>query len=269
MPFKGLMFVIGFATMIQSAFAANGGVRYNLPQFGLYMDGYGQVLERAPDGNDEMWWRPVTDLISEWKSQYLVREPKEEETDEMQSTWRAKNFVAIDARFSQLKESHEIKSIEDFIAFLAKEYMSYGLDVSKWKGCVDRLNKLAKDKWMLGIFGGKTTVTTYRKKAENTYRDGLAYVEKEMRVLIMPLHKIHQQEFLKWKAQNPDEFVRLKKLDNDLITNVVLQKKIDAATEEARLAKEQAAAAEAAAWAAEQAARDAEDAANRARWRRW
>ena len=30
---------------------------------------------------------------------------------------------------------------------------------------------------MLGIFGGKTTVTTYRKKAENTYRDGLAYVE--------------------------------------------------------------------------------------------
>ena len=146
MPFKGLMFVIGFATMIQSAFAANGGVRYNLPQFGLYMDGYGQVLERAPDGNDEMWWRPVTDLISEWKSQYLVREPKEEETDEMQSTWRAKNFVAIDARFSQLKESHEIKSIEDFIAFLAKEYMSYGLDVSKWKGCVDRLNNWVADK---------------------------------------------------------------------------------------------------------------------------
>ena len=103
MPFKGLMFVIGFATMIQSAFAANGGVRYNLPQFGLYMDGYGQVLERAPDGNDEMWWRPVTDLISEWKSQYLVREPKEEETDEMQSTWRAKNFVAIDCETTGLK----------------------------------------------------------------------------------------------------------------------------------------------------------------------
>ena len=268
MPFKGLMFVVGIATMIQSAFAANGGVRYNLPQFGLYIDGYGQVLEKAPDGNEEMWLRPVADLTSEWNSQYLVREPKEEVTEEMQSTWRAKNFVAIDPRFSQLKEARKIKSIEDLIAFLAKEYMSYGLDVAKWKGCVDRLNKLAKDKWMLGIFGGKTTVTTYRKKAENTYRDGLAYVEKEMRALIMPLHKIHQQECLKWKAQNPDEFVRLKKLDDDLINNVVLQKKIDAATEEARLAKKQAAAAEAAARAAEQAARDAEDAANRVRWRR-
>lgn len=269
MPIKGLMIVVGIATMIQSGFAANGGVRYNLPQFGLYIDGYGQVLERAPDGNDALWRRPVTDLISEWKSQYLIKEPKEEVAEEWRSSWRLKNFIAIDAKYAQLQESREIKNVEDLISFLAKEYKSYGLDVTQWKGCVDRLNKLSKDKWMLGIFGGKTTITTYRKKAENTYQDGMAYVEREMRALILPLHKIHQQEFLKWKAQNPDEFVRLKKMDDDLINNIVLQKKVDAATEEARLAKEQAAAAEAAAWAAEQAARDAEDAANRARWRRW
>ena len=269
MCFKGLMIVVGIATMIQNAFAANGGVHYNLPQFGLYMDGYGQVLERAPDGNDEMWRRPVVDLISEWGSQYLIKEPKEEVTDEWRSTWRAKNFIAIDARYAQLKEAREIKNVEDLILFLVKEYKSYGLDVTQWKGCVDRLNKLSKDKWMLGIFGGKTTITTYRKKAENTYQEGMAYVEREMRALILPLHKIHQQEFLKWKTLNPDEFVRLKKMDDDLINNIVLQKKVDAAAEEARLAQARAAAAEAAAAAAEQAARDAEAAANRARWHHW
>lgn len=265
----GKWIFLGIVAAMAGVLAANGGVRYNLPQFGLYMDGYGQVFEKAPDGNDEMWRRPVVDLISEWESPYLIKEPKEDVTDEWRLTWRTKNFIAIDARYAQLKESHEIKNVEDLISFLAKEYLSYGLDVTQWKGCVDRLNKLSKDKWMLGIFGGKTTITTYRKKAEITYQEGMAYVEREMRALILPLHKIHQQEFLKWKTLNPDEFVRLKKMDDDFVNNIVLQKKVDAATEEARQAQARAAAAEAAAAAAEQAARDAEAAANRARWHHW
>ena len=58
-------------------------------------------------------------------------------------------------------------------------------------------------------------------------------------------------------------------MDDDLVNNIVMQKKIDVAAEEARQAQARAAAAEAAARAAEQAARDAEDAANRARWNHW
>ena len=113
------------------------------------------------------------------------------------------------------------------------------------------------------------TITTYREKAEDTYRNGVGVVNREIWNLLKPLHELHCREFEKWKIKNPDLFVRLKKMDDDLVNNIVMQKKIDVAAEEARQAQARAAAAEAAARAAEQAARDAEDAANRARWNHW
>ena len=185
------------------------------------------------------------------------------------TAWKAKNLTSPDARFESVKECKVIVELEDLVCFLAKEYMAYGIDLKNFKMCAERLSKLAKDKWMLGIFGGKATITTYRKKAEDTYRNGVGVVNREIWNLLKPLHELHRGEFEKWKIKNPDLFVRLKKMDDDLVNNIVMQKKIDVAAEEARQAQARAAAAEAAARAAEQAARDAEDAANRARGNHW
>ena len=249
--------------------AEAAGVHYNLPQFGLYADGYGQIFEQPPAKDATPYLRQVEDLIREWSSPYLVKESRKDISEETMTAWKAKNLTSPDARFESVKECKVIVELEDLVCFLANEYMAYGIDLKNFKMCAERLSKLAKDKWMLGIFGGKATITTYRKKAEDTYRNGVGVVNREIWNLLKPLHELHRGEFAKWTLKNPDLFVRLKKMDDDLVNNIVMQKKIDVAAEEARQAQARAAAAEAAARAAEQAARDAEDAANRARWNHW
>ena len=236
-------------------------MRYNLPHFGWYIDPYGAVRKELPKDKrvaSTYRVRTVEDVINAWQLPYYFKENIPMITKEMVDAWRTENVAEIDVRFKQVKEAKEIDSLVDKVAYIACEYSVYGLNMQNLKPCVSCLNKLVKDKWMLGIFGGKQTVTTYRKKAQKNYQTGVAKVYSELKLLMDTLEKIHKKEHSAWINRNPQQYSQLSKLDREMEGRTIMQAKIQESTNAARAAEARAAAAEA-------AARDAEAAANRAR----
>jgi len=234
-------------------------IKYSLPQFGHYVDYYGAIR------NDKTATiRSVEELVQEWSTKYLDK--TEFVTREMVNAWKNANYVPVGDKYKHVKEAKEMENVASVMAYLAAEYQIYGLDVTKFKPCVGRINKMSKDNRMLRIFDGGVTIDTYRKQAQKSYQVEMGKIDAELRNLMKPLEDIHKKEFQRWISKNPQEYARLKKMDDDLEHNLKLQAKVDEATFAARAAEQRAAAAEAAANAAANAARAAAWEARNAGW---
>lgn len=246
-------------------------IKYSLPQFGHYVTPQGAVRDKLPaDIREASTYRlrSVEELIQEWFSSCLDNSGVQPVTKDAVEAWKAANYVPVEKKHRHIREAGQIDHIASVVAYLAVEYQAYGLNVKNFKTCMGYVNRLAKDSWTLGILGGKLTISTYRAKARNTYKTGMMKIDDEIRVLMLPLEEIHKKEFAKWASANPQQYAELKKNDDTLEHNIMMQAKIDENTEAARRAEARAAAAERAARDAEAAARDAEAAAYRARFRR-
>lgn len=244
-------------------------IKYSLPQFGHYVTSQGAIREKLPANKREAATyrlRSVEELIQEWFSSCLDKSGVQPVTKDAVETWKAANYVPVEKKLQHVREAQEIEHIASVVAYLAGEYQVYGLNTKKLATCMGYVNRLSKDSWALRIFDGKLTIDTYRAKARNNYRTGMAKVDNEIRRLMQPLEEIHKKEYAKWASINQQQYARLKKNDDDLEHNLLLQAKLNETARAARRAEERAAAAEAAAWAAERRAADAESAARSARF---
>ena len=240
--------------------AETAAIKYSLPQFGNYVNAYGAIREKLPaDKNTAKQYRlrSVEELMNEWFSSCLDKSNVPSLTKEDVAKWKAVNLSEVDERFRHLDAAKTIDHLGDVLSYIAAEYAIYGLNAQKLKTCVGYVNKLAKDKWTLGILGGKLTIDTYRAKANSNFANGVQRSYGELRRLIGPLETIHRKEFVSWAQKNPQQYATLKRNDDSLENNILLQAKVDEATEAGRRAEMRAAAAQ---WAAEDAARKAEDA---------
>lgn len=232
-------------------------INYSLPQFGHYVTAQGAIREKLPADKREAATyrlRSVEEIIQEWFSSCLDKTGVQPVTKDAVKAWMKANYVPVEEKLQHVKEAEQIEHVASVVAYLAGEYQVYGLDTKKFKTCMGYVNKLSKDSWALRIFGGKLTIDTYRAKARNSFNTGMAKVDSEIRRLMQPLEEIHKKEFAKWASLNQQQFARLKKNDDDLEGNLILQAKLDETKEAARRAERRAAAAEA---AAEEAARRA------------
>ena len=244
---------------------ASLAIKYSLPQFGHYVTEQGAIREKLPADKCKAATyrlRSVEELIQEWFSSCLDKSGVQPVTKDAVSAWMKANYVPVEKKLQHVKEAGQIEHVASVVSYLAGEYQVYGLDMKKVKTCIGYINKLSKDSWALRIFGGKLTIDTYRVKARNSFNTGMAKVDAEIRRLMQPLEEIHRKEFMKWARANQQQFARLKKNDDDLEGNLILQAKLDEAkakldeaTEAAERAEWIAAAAAAAAAAAEQRAR--------------
>ena len=245
-------------------------IKYSLPQFGHYVTPQGAVRSKLPvNKRDAAAYRlrSVEELIGEWFSSCLDKSGVQPVTDEAVEAWKAANYVPVEKKLQHVREAEEIDHVASVVAYLAVEYQVYGLNVKKFKTCMGYVNRLSKDSWALRIFDGKLTIDMYREKARKNYETGLMKVDNEIRRLMQPLEEIHKKEFAKWAGANPQQYAKLKRNDDTLDHNLVMQAKIEESTKAARRAEERAAAAEAAAINAARAARWAESAARESRFR--
>lgn len=264
---KGLLTLCVSVCLLRGSVAANGdalAIKYSLPQFGHYVSPEGAIREKLPANKLEASsyrLRAIEELIQEWFSSCLDKSGVEVVTKDAVNAWLKANYVPVEPKLQSVSEAQEIERVASVVAYLACEYQVYGLDAKKFKTCIGYVNKLSKDSWALRIFGGKLTVDTYRAKARKNYSTGMDKTYAEMRRLIQPLESIHRKEHEKWIALHQAQYAQLKKADDDLEHNLLMQAKIAEATRAAKAAEARAEAAEAAARAAEMRAADAERAA--------
>lgn len=245
--------LIAISVVCQAVGNDVSAVKYSLPQFGHYTH-HGVIQDDLPRGVDErdavLYLRPVEKLIEEWFSSCLDKAEVQPVTSEAVEEWKSANYVPVEKKLQHVEEARQIDHVASVVAYLAVEYKVYGLDVKKFKTCMGYINRLSKDSRALRIFDGKLTIDMYREKARKNYKTVMMKIDSEIRRLMLPLEVIHKKEFAKWAYANPQQYAELKKNDDTLEHNLLMQAKIDECTEAARRA--------------EMAARDAESAARNA-----